>query len=96
MYLTTFLAAFLCGLCVYLAVKCFGKRRLKPLGIIELVFFVFTFVYCGFEHCIANMFYFSQANAWSWNAVVNIIIVVIGNSVGTLPGIALWKIAGDK
>jgi formate/nitrite transporter FocA (FNT family) len=42
------------------------------------------------------MFYFSQANAWSWNAVVNIIIVVIGNSVGTLPGIALWKIAGDK
>ena len=91
-YIVTAIKAFLCGLCVYLAVKSFSLNRLKPLGITLLVFFVFVFVYCGFQHCIANMFYFGMANAINWYTLINLVIVIIFNSLGPVVGVALVKL----
>ena len=94
-YFFTAVKSFLCGVCVYLAVKCFSLRRLRPLGILLLVFFVFLFVYCGFQHCIANMFYFGMANAFSidWlKVLLNLLIVIIFNSFGPIVGVMMWKI----
>ena len=91
-YLTTAIKAFLCGLCVYLAVKSFSLNRLKPLGIALLVFFVFVFVYCGFQHCLANMFYFGMANAMSWYTLINLLIVILFNSLGPIVGVKLVKL----
>ncbi|MCR5332422.1 MAG: formate/nitrite transporter family protein [Bacilli bacterium] len=91
-YLTTAIKAFLCGLCVYLAVKSFSLNRLKPLGITLLVFFVFVFVYCGFQHCIANMFYFGMANTMSWYTLINLLIVILFNSLGPIVGVKLVKL----
>lgn len=90
-YVATLLKAIGCGFFVYLAVKSFSLNRLKVVGISLLVIFVFFFVYFGFEHCIANMFYFSFANRWNANAFINIAIVVLGNSVGAIPGVLLFK-----
>jgi len=96
-YLSTALKAFLCGVCVYLAVKSFSLNRLKPLGIILLVFFVFLFVYCGFQHCIANMFYFGMANTMNWNTLINLLLVILFNSLGPIVGVVLVKlIKGNK
>ena len=61
-YLSCIIKSILCGFCVYMAVTLFNKNRLKPISISLLVFFVFLFVYCGFQHCIANMFYFGFGN----------------------------------
>ena len=83
-YMSCALKSFLCGLCVYLAVKSFNLNRLKPLGIGLLVFFVFLFVYCGFQHCIANMFYFGMDFSWKIEYLWNILIVVLTNSIGAL------------
>lgn len=91
-YLTTIIKSFLCGLCVYLAVKSFSLNRLKPIGIALLVFFVFTFVYCGFQHCIANMFYFGMANTMNWYTLVNLLIVILFNSLGPIVGVKLVKL----
>ena len=91
-YITTIIRAFLCGLCVYLAVKSFSLNRLKPLGIILLVFFVFVFVYCGFQHCIANMFYFGFANAMNINTLINLLLVILFNSLGPVVGASLVKL----
>ena len=91
-YLNTFIRAIFCGLCVYLAVKSFAMNRMKFVGIFLLVFFVFLFVYAGFEHCIANMFYFSFGNRWTWDSFFNILIVILGNSLGTIPGVFLIKL----
>ena len=63
-YLSLCLRSFLCGFCVYMAVKLFAMDRLRFKGILFLVFFVFLFVYCGFQHCIANMFYFAMGNSY--------------------------------
>ena len=91
-YLSCIVKSFLCGLCVYLAVKCFGLNRLRPIGISLLVLFVFIFVYCGFQHCIANMFYFGFGNHMNWNTLINILLVTLFNSFGPLPGVAIFKL----
>ena len=91
-YLSLFVRSFLCGVCVYLAVKCFNLRRLKPLGILLLVFFVFVFVYCGFQHCIANMFYFGFGNHISGYTFINLLFCILFNSLGPVIGALMFKI----
>ena len=90
-YLSCALKSFLCGLCVYLAVKSFNLNRLKPLGIGLLVFFVFLFVYCGFQHCIANMFYFGFGNHMKWETLFNLLVCITFNSFGPIIGVLLFK-----
>ena len=43
-----------------------------------------VFILCGFEHCVANMFYFSVANAWSGKTVLYLLVMTLGNSCGGL------------
>ena len=90
-YFSLCVASFLCGLCVYLAVKLFALRRMKPLGIFFLVFFVFVFVYCGFQHCIANMFYFGFAKAFKIEMLFNLILCILFNSFGPIVGVLVFK-----
>ena len=45
---------------------------------------VTVFILCGFEHCVANMFYFSVASAWTWKTLLYVLIMVLGNSVGSI------------
>ena len=95
-YLSCIVKSFLCGLCVYLAVKCFGLNRLRLIGISLLVLFVFIFVYSGFQHCIANMFYFGFGNHISSNTFINLALVTLFNSLGPIPGVALFKLMSKK
>jgi formate/nitrite transporter FocA (FNT family) len=43
---------------------------------------VIVFILCGFEHCIANMFYISMAGMWSGKAFVFLLVNTLGNAVG--------------
>ena len=91
-YLSCMVRSALCGLCVYLAVKCFALNRLKPIGIFLLVFFVFVFVYSGFQHCVANMFYFGFGNHITGYTFVNLLFCILFNSIGTIPGVLMFKL----
>ena len=95
-YLACIVKSLLCGVCVYLAVKCFSYKRISVLGTGLLVFFVFVFVYSGFQHCIANMFYFAFGNAWSWYILVNLLFCILFNSIGSLFGVLLVKAVTNK
>lgn len=90
-FLACSLQSLLCGLCVYLAVKSFAYKKISFLGTLLLVLFVFIFVYCGFQHCIANMFYFSFANGWCGNAAINLVLCILFNSIGPVIGVLLLK-----
>ena len=90
-YLACAVKSTLCGLCVYLAVKAFAYKKISLLGTGMLVFFVFVFVYSGFQHCIANMFYFGFGWAWKWQLAVNLALCIAFNSVGPLFGVLLFK-----
>lgn len=90
-FLSCSIKSLLCGLCVYLAVKSFAYKRISVIGTILLVLFVFVFVYCGFQHCIANMFYFSFANRWCGEVAINLALVILFNSIGPIFGVLLIK-----
>ena len=43
---------------------------------------IFAFVASGFEHCIANMYYFSVSSTWSLNTLLYLLVMILGNSLG--------------
>ena len=95
-FLSCSVKSLLCGLCVYLAVKSFAYKRISFIGTLLLVLFVFIFVYCGFQHCIANMFYFSFANGWCGNATINLVLCILFNSLGPVFVVLLVRAIQNK
>lgn len=94
--LSIFILAVFCNVLMYIAVEGFrsnGHELGKYLG---LFFGVSVFILCGFEHCVANMFYFSmaglwgQAHTWAW-----LLLMTLGNAAGCLL-LPLCRIARDK
>lgn len=74
----TLLRAVLCGVLMYLAVSIF--RDLKtPLGIL---FCIPVFILSGFEHSIADCFYFAASGIVSWRACGFLWTVILGNALG--------------
>ena len=45
---------------------------------------VMVFILCGFEHSVANMYYFSAGSLWSFKTLLYVFIMVLGNSVGSI------------
>ena len=81
--LSIFILAVFCGIIMYLAVDLF--KRLNDFGKYMGIFMGITvFILAGFEHCVANMFYFSVANMWGWKTILYVLIMVLGNSVGSI------------
>ena len=81
---TVFIQGILCGALVYIAVYCFKNFQNWAMKIIGIIVAVTLFVYCGFQHCIANMFYFGMAFNWNIDMLWNLLIVILTNSVGAL------------
>ena len=81
---TVFLQGIFCGALVYIAVYFFKNLQNYAMKIIGIITAVTLFVYCGFQHCIANMFYFGMAFNWNINMLWNLLIVILTNSVGAL------------
>ena len=78
--LSLFFDAVLCGVLIFICVDIFKKKNTP----IAILFCVPTFILCGFEHSIADMFYFVNAREFSLKGIIFITIVVIGNAVGGL------------
>lgn len=74
----------LCGALVYIAVYFYKNLQNWGMKIIGIIVAVTLFVYCGFQHCIANMFYFGMAFNWNINMLWNLLIVILTNSIGAL------------
>ena len=57
---------------------------------------VSVFILSGFEHCVANMFYFFLAGMWSLKAVGYLLIMTVGNSLGgmLIPAVKKLEIVG--
>ena len=43
---------------------------------------VMVFILCGYEHCVADMFYFTVAGVWSLDTLLRLLIITLGNAVG--------------
>lgn len=73
--------SFFCGILMYFAVNSY--KELKDVGRYIAVFLgVIVFILCGFEHCVANMYYFSVSSSWCLNGFLYLLIMILGNSLG--------------
>ncbi len=77
-YISLLVLGIFCGFLMFAAVDGY-KKTTNP---IILFMGVATFILSGFEHCIADMFYFSIAGMWSLDAFLRILVITAGNSIG--------------
>ena len=75
-----FIKAFFCGVMIYLGVELYKKSK----NTLLVVFSIMVFILCGFEHCVANVFYFAAARVFSVQAVILIVVCIIGNAAGSI------------
>lgn len=90
-FLQTVIRAIFCGILIYLAVDIFKKHK-TPLGII---FCIPVFILSGYEHSVADMFYFAASGIVSLKAFVFIWLVILGNTIGGML-IPLLSLLGGK
>ena len=79
-----FILSMFCRMLMYIAVNNYKKVTNEIGKYIGIFMCVMVFILCGFEHCVANMFYFSIAGAWTMKAFLYLLIMVLGNSCGSI------------
>lgn len=68
-----------CGFLMYVGVTAFNLTKLGP---IIPIMCVSVFILSGFEHCVADMFYFSLAEL-SVDVLLRLLVITIGNMLGS-------------
>ena len=91
--LSIFILAIFCNVMIFIGVDGYKRCQHEIGKYLALFFGVVVFILCGFEHCVANMFYFSLGGVWSGKAFGYLIIMTLGNGVGGVifPLIRMWK-----
>ena len=75
------IAAVFCGVLMYAAVKTYGAKG----TLLGIIFCIPTFILCGFEHSVADVYYFTVASmrgAFDPMRVAFIAVAVVGNTLG--------------
>ena len=75
-----FLRGVFCGILVFLSVDIYRNHRTT----IGILLCIPAFILSGFEHSIANMFYFAASGIVSGEAFLYLLMIILGNSVGGL------------
>lgn len=79
---SVFILAVFCNIMIYIAVEGFNTAPHDLGRYLALFLGVAVFILCGFEHCVANMYYFSAAGAWSLRALTYLLVMTAGNALG--------------
>ena len=88
----TLLRGFFCGILMYSAVWIYREKKTAA----GILFCIPVFILAGFEHSIADMFYFALAGLFTPKAVVFILLAVLGNSLGGMFIPAVQSLKGEK
>lgn len=91
-----FILSVFCNILIYIAVENYRGNPHEAGKYLGIVFGVIVFILCGFEHCVANMFYFAVANVWSGKTVLYLLVMTLGNTVGGLAFPLCAKIGAKK
>lgn len=79
---SNFILAFFCGMLMFIAADGYKTINNSAGKMLAIFLPVVVFILCGFEHCVANMFYFTIAQVWSLKTLGYLIVMTLGNSVG--------------
>lgn len=76
-------SSMLCGMLITLSVRATGYAPKKQMSVtLGVLFPVLVFVFCGFDHSVANMFYFYCYGKLSFKVLGYIVLAVVGNFLG--------------
>lgn len=78
--ISLFILGIFCGLLMYIAVDGYKKTN-NP---IILFVCVMTFILCGFEHCIADMYYFAISEMINIDTMMMLVVITFGNTLGAI------------
>lgn len=81
-YPSLFILGIFCGVMMYTAYAVF-KVQPNILGTIAIFLCVAVFILCGFEHCIADMYYFGIVKPIG-AYIVPLLVITLGNAVGAI------------
>lgn len=80
--LSLLVLSFFCGILMFIAADGFKKIE-NPVGKMLAVFLpVMAFILSGFEHSIADMFYFSVSRSWTARSFLCLLVMTAGNALG--------------
>lgn len=91
--LSIFVLAIFCNILIFVAVDGYRHCRYELGKYLAIFFGISVFILCGFEHCIATMYYLSMARTWSGEALLCLLVMTAGNACGGVlfPAIRRWK-----
>lgn len=75
-----FILSIFCGVMMYLAIDNYNKSK----NIIFIILPIMIFILSGFEHSVANMFYFNFAGLYHLKSFCYLFVMVIGNGIGAI------------
>ena len=80
-YISMLILSVFCGMLMFLGVDLFKTIENYIGKVLSVTFVVMIFILSGFEHCIADMFYFNLAG----NLRISVLCtVILGNTIGGL------------
>ena len=81
-YISLFILGMLCNVMIYIAVDGYNKIEMEIGKYSSLCLGVMVFIICGFEHSIADMFYFWVKGGYTVEVIVRLLVITAGNAVG--------------
>lgn len=81
-FVSLFVLGILCNIFIYIGVDGFKSAPHDIGKYLSLFFGVMVFIICGFEHCVADMFYIWLSDAWSTGMLLRLLVITAGNFVG--------------
>jgi formate/nitrite transporter FocA (FNT family) len=82
-YVSSICSGILCGILITLSVLSVKHAHKKGLSAnVGVMFTIIVFAFCGFDHSVANMFYFYCLGEFSLKVVGYILLTILGNVIG--------------
>jgi formate/nitrite transporter FocA (FNT family) len=80
----TLVLAIFCGFMMYFAVDSYDKIKNQIASVFVVIFAVVIFIVAGFEHSIADMSYVVLSKTFTFESLLFILIVIVGNLIGAV------------
>lgn len=80
--ISLFILGILCDILIYIAVDGYKNNPHEIGKYLSLLFGVTVFILAGFEHSVADMFYFFMAGIVNGRMILCLVVISLGNAVG--------------
>lgn len=83
-HLSAFLLSILCGFIIYLSVENYKQSNHEIGKYLGILLLIPLFIICGFEHCVADMFYFFLTPDNIKAKILYLFVISLGNAIGSI------------